>query len=629
MKLLLLSILLVTPQLISSKIIIDLENEGREGSEHIKNLNWFTDKEIGQSTQKSGQNIMSEINNQVRFNVPTDTKQMAGSSFSTDVPTMKLTTIDEKGQQEINYSLSQSTSDECLMVNYPKTKIDSSVSCTYSNGYSVITKTFPNKHYKKEMSIGRYVIGLTQDGKFDIGIIQDNQVYFDNSYQSKFLKENFNQFEQMTIKDFFIVPNPIIESSSGNFWILTEDELILMGYSSATIRIDFDKTETFSIKEHNLNLTELKQVFSYFSKEHYLILNVGFYKLTKGTDRWEITRTEKLNLKGTEVELKNFEATLFRFRFCVAIKGYGLIIFQDMVNFKVFEHKQMLGLAPVKHTFDDNFILGVLIDNQSDVNVKEFLIEFTIDKNPTFSEFELNRVFISSQKIKSVKTDPQGLVTMFLTDSGSYIIPRNIYPGFSSLPVYVYKNAENSLSIEYINITDNVIMFSLADDKEEKVVTLYKKPEDSESFTCSFKKEGNFFAQITRHVLLVLGDKKQEVTSFPIKIVLDMDKEEKDKKDKEEKDKKDKEEKEKKDKEEKDKKDKEEKDKKDKEEKDKKDKDGQPTESSGNTVLIVVIVIISIVIVVGIIAVILYIRKKKKQSASGALIESGNYRLSA
>jgi hypothetical protein len=290
MKLLLLSILIVTPQLISSRVIIDLENKGREGSDYIKNLEWVTDKEIVESSLNPGDNIVSEINNQIRFSVPYDLKQIA-SSFSTDVPTMKLAFVDEKGKHDINYSLSQSPSDECLMLNYPETKIYSSVSCTYSNGYSVITKSFPNKHYKKELSIGRYVIGLTQDGKFDIGTIQDNEVYYDNTAQSQLYKEGFKQFETIVIKDFFITPTDE-RFSAGNFWILTEDDLIWIEYQSAAVKIEFEKIETFSVLDDDLNLNELKQILS-FSNTHYLILNVGFYKLTEGTNEWEITFISK------------------------------------------------------------------------------------------------------------------------------------------------------------------------------------------------------------------------------------------------------------------------------------------------------------------------------------------------
>jgi hypothetical protein len=204
---------------------------------------------------------------------------------------------------------------------------------------------------------------------------------------------------------------------------------------------------------------------------------------------------EKLYIKGAFVALKNYEATLFTVsELCVAIKGYGLVIFNvndfKMLNVKVFEHKYILGLVPSKPNYLRKFIVGVLVDNQS--NVKEFFVELSIDNNFAISEFELNRVFISSQKVKSVKTDPRGLVTMFLMDSNTYIVPRSLYSGFSSLPVYVYKNTDNSLSIEYIKIKDNTIMFSLADDKEEKVVTLYNKGGDGESFSCSFNKEGNF-----------------------------------------------------------------------------------------------------------------------------------------
>jgi hypothetical protein len=209
-----------------------------------------------------------------------------------------------------------------------------------------------------------------------------------------------------------------------------------------------------------------------------------------------------LNIKGTDVWLIGYEAALYNSYLCVAIKGYGLVIFDgvEMLNFKVFEHKYILGLAPVKRNpIELDFTLGILIDNQSDENVREFLIELSINSNFTFSKFKLNRVFISSQKVISVKTDPRGLITMFLTVSNNYIVPRSLFSGFSSLLVYVYKSEENSSSIGFTNIADGSIMFSLANDKEEKVITLFHKQGDNEALSCSFEKEGSFFAQITRH----------------------------------------------------------------------------------------------------------------------------------
>jgi hypothetical protein len=591
--LLLLSILLITLQLTLSRVIIDLENEGREGSKFIKDLQWVTDKEILESANIPGSNTISEINKEVRLNVSVDPRKIAGG-ISADVPTMKLTTANGN---EIKYSLSQSQTDKCLMLNYQKIENDSGVSCIYSNGFSELIKSNPIKNYKKNISLGNYVIGLTQEGHFDIGIIHSHQISYEDSFHNDFYKSGFKQFENIVIKDFFLTPK--VNSSSGSLWILTEDNLILTEYREI-YKLDFSTKETFSIKELNLNLAELSQVLSSDSNEYYLILSVGFYKLIKVADKWEVMKTKALLIKGEEIELKNYEATfLYQSNLCVAIKGYGLVIFDDVFN--VFEHEHILGLAPVTYTSDLDFILGVFIDNESDENVKEFFIELSINRGADSREFKLNRVFISSQKVKSVKTDTLGHGIVFIMETNTYIVPRSLYSGFASLPVYVYKNAENSTgAIEFVNFYNNAVMFNLIDGSEEKVISLNNKFGDNEAFTCSFKNRGSYSAEITRNYLSLVGEKMQEIITFPVNISIDG----KDDKGKD----------------------------KDKDGKDKKptDEDGQPTESSDNTVLIIVIVAVSLAVIIGVIVLVLCIRKKRKQQgASGALIGSGNYELSA
>jgi hypothetical protein len=160
MKYLLLSILLITPQqLISTNVIVDLENKGRQGSEYIKDIQWVTDRGIGQSANIPGQNTISEINNEVRFSVPIEPKNLAGG-ITKDTPTMKLINVDGRGQDDIKFNLSQSSSDKCLMLNYPVVKSDSGISVLTQMAIRWQPNPFLTKATRERYRLGNLLLAL-------------------------------------------------------------------------------------------------------------------------------------------------------------------------------------------------------------------------------------------------------------------------------------------------------------------------------------------------------------------------------------------------------------------------------------------------------------------------------------
>jgi hypothetical protein len=307
---------------------------------------------------------------------------------------------------------------------------------------------------------------------------------------------------------------------------------------------------------------------------------------------------------------------------CVMIKHYGLLLAEldpsDSIKvFKTLKHPYINGILPTKSKQYGVFNIGVLVDNQADEDVKEFYFEVAVNAivSPKLMKFQLSRVFIASEKVKAVQTNVEGSVTTFLMGSNVYIVPVNIH-GLNLLPYYVYTKATDSSNISYVNInTDkvNTIIFKLLKTGEEgdEIITFNNLPADRESFTCQFKKDGNYIASILKHHADIIGEVKPVFTNYSVKIappapptpvdpVDPVDPEDdKDKKKKKDEDK----------------------------EKPKPDEDDE--EGSGNTTLVVILVVVSIVVVIGIIAVILYVRNKKRQSASGNLVEAGNYRLQA
>jgi hypothetical protein len=576
MKYLLLSILIIT--FASSKVIIDLENKGREGSDFLKNAKWVKDKQVKDPIEITNPETQSETNKDTKFTLPENPKEMTG--FYTSTPTMKLTLAD--GTEDLKYNLSSDPNDKCVLLNYPKAKRDAAINCTYSNGYSALTKQLPNRNSKKELSLGRHVISLNQKGSFDVGVIQNGQVVYDESLLSDKDKESLKNFEGLIIKDFFM--NPWVYTANAGFIaVLTEDELIIAEYiNNDKLELVIPKrNETFSLRDMRMNLTGLKDVLSYHGTDYILVLNDSFYMLTKPQFTWEANNIDKLVIRGEEVALKDINAIVYDIHICITIKGYGLVVMnkENMANVQVFEHKYMIGIVPSSIFLD----FGVIIDNQGDESVKEFFIEFKLAGSIQTPDFELNRVFISSQKVKAIQTDLRDYVIMFLMDTGAYIVPRS-FNEFNTLPVYVYKNIEHVLDIGFINVVnkdEKLITFSFTKSENSDLITLSKKLTDTESFTCNFKEDKSYLLKISREYLNRSNFKtNKEIISYPVKVTKSQDKK----------------------------------------------KDDDDKTEGGNTVLIIIIVAVSVVVVLAAIAIVCYIKKKKRQAA---LMGSGNYQLSA
>jgi hypothetical protein len=170
-----------------------------------------------------------------------------------------------------------------------------------------------------------------------------------------------------------------------------------------------------------------------------------------------------------------------------------------MENVLVFQHTHMIGIVPS----DKLFNFGVIIDNQSDESVKEFFIEFHLICSLQCAKCLLNRVFISSQKVKAIQKDFKGYVIMFLIDTGAYIVPRSFHQ-FNTMPVYVYKNIQHVSDISFINVVnkdEKLITFSLTKSENSDLITLSKKFTDIDSFTCNFKEDKSYLLKISREYL--------------------------------------------------------------------------------------------------------------------------------
>jgi hypothetical protein len=604
MKYLLLLILTLTPQILNKEVTIDFENQCRVGSEYTKQLNWVSEQPIDIT---EGHFSMKQETNNINFELKASIQGYL--NLATGVPSLLI----HKDSVPLNYDFTPKPSDECLLFNYPELKTGSDISCTYTNArYSITSKSFVNKSYKKELAVGHYVVGLTEQGRFEVNDVFRNEFKYrdDHSFMEAF-KMNFKQFDQLLIKDFFI--GDLETPSKGIFSILTEEQLLIFKFQDAHLLIEFEKAESYDLKALDIYLDGLRNVF-YLNTECFAILKNGFYKLTKKSDVWEQKFYDKFNIDGEVVDLVDIDAAINMMIGCISIKGYGLVFFdlsekEDFKTLKTFKHRNTIGIVTTGHSIN-SFNVGVLIDNQSDENVKEFFLELTFNAINTLDKGDimLSRILISSEKVESVQTDIQGMATTFLMGSNVYILPRNIN-GLNSLPIYVYKNASHGKKIGFVgvffNIPDKfssfeskVIMFRLVkhEMEEDEVVAFQNTPENFESFKCNFKKHGSYMAQVTKQTLDLNGNVQLKNTKFSIIIYSDEKTEEEKKKEEEE-------------------------------ERRQKDEDGNNTEESSNTTLIVIIIVVSIIVIVCLIAIVLYLRRKKRLVSDNLV--TGNYQLAA
>jgi hypothetical protein len=521
MKYLLLLTFLLTPYILNNKSIVDLDNRGRQGSKYIRDLNWIPNIKVTESVYSSHSKYSTDTNQNIKFGLPVQTTGTI--SVSADIPTLIITPINNE-QDFLKYSLSYKTSKECLMFNHPEKVKNSVINCEYKNGrYTTLTKTFINKNYKKEVPIAkRYVIGLTHQGDFEVGHIINNQVFygFYYDYPGK-VEDNFRIFEGKVIKDLFTGEESYL--GVGTLFILTEDELITARYSTVVRGINFEKLNTLNVKDLQINLTGLKQVF-YLEKQYFFVLRDGFYLLKASADKWEINYISKLSTINTEVELNDIEAIVYKSYLCFSIKGLGLIIVDNNLNvIRIFEHKYIDRVVTTKHS-KGVFNIGFSVDNQSNKNVNEFFIELSIfDNIDKLSEIFLNRVFISSNEVKAVQTDTLGYVVTFLIGTDVFIVPRAIY-GLNNLLVYAYKNVDISANLGFIYIDNNDekynFMFRLTKlgEEENKIVSLYTTVEDNESFTCNFKKEGDYLVKSQKQYLNCSGEQAIRTIKFDVHV---------------------------------------------------------------------------------------------------------------
>jgi hypothetical protein len=606
--LLLLAFLLSTSQILSKPIIINLDKESRPLSKYFDKLEWIPGGDYKEGDPISNpEKIEIETNKPVKLSVSAFDKH--GISLSTEMPFFFI----NLGQKSVNYTLTSKPSDECLLLNFPEINDDSGsgIHCTYTNApYTFSVEDHTPVGYKKELSVGKYVIGLTYEGTFEVNTIEGKKLEDGESSDFQGLKIAFKQFEGIFIKDFWIGIGT--RDAPSNFAILVEgDKVIVFEYKNAESFIEFEE------KKHTLSYDGLSGLTKFIfntNGDRYIILKNGFYILESVGGGFKPYFHSTLTINGKEVELKEIDMIVQYGCAYILIKNQGLVFARfgmygevQVVNF--FEHKNVIGLAPTaqKHLFD--FQVGVLVDNQSNEDVKEFFFELSL--NYDGKTFKISRVFISSEKVRHVQTDVGGSVTMFLLGPNTYIVPRTIY-GLNILPIYVYKGAKDSQGIGFININmgkTNTILFRLTKGGKEsdQVVSFYNKPDDQESFTCVFKEKGDYRIILNkRHVDDVSGQIKRLSTNYPVSV---LDPEDKDKKKPTDEDKKKPIEEDKK--------------KPIDEDKKKPIEEDKKKNESNNTVLIVIIVCVLTVVVVGIIGMIWYFRKKRRQQNSSDLIERG------
>jgi hypothetical protein len=515
MKYLLLLTLLLASSILTKKVIIDLDNKDRTGSQYLNQLtelpeNIISSLEIGSETK-----FNSTINTDITFTV-NDTTTL--SSMNAD---LKITT---KDKETVEYNLTLLPIDNCIYVDFPEKKFEADVNCTYSHGAFTdeVTQVETMKSFKKEVAFGRYVLRLTEEGKLEVDIVKGNGLESDNDEEAKVDRKAFEKLEGLVIKDFFIQVRS--QWYGGILLILTEDgHLNAIYYSDLQKQIKLFEHVSISLNELGINPDEVTNIYNGTTDGYFVFLKNGFYivKKDKNDFLWEAHLTSRLEYElNTYVDLIDINAiaieeSLKKYA-CISIKGFGVVFitFKDGINvISVFKHNHVIGLQPTISLYD-TFNVGVLIDNQSDPNVNEFFIELVVNLYDAkeVGIIYLNRVLISSQPVKAVQTDYLNKMLLFAIGTNVYIVPRSIYR-INTMPIYIHKSATDAKNIKlgFLHVDDsrqnNVVLFrQTIDEAKQELVSLYRKPKDREEFACQFKKEGDYVITISKRYLSLMLD---------------------------------------------------------------------------------------------------------------------------
>jgi hypothetical protein len=589
MKYLIILFFILLPSILNQRIVIDLDQgNNTKISEALEQLNWINDSDFKDYDTKADEYKVESFSN-------TDVKLFSNTqgeiNLSTKFPSIKVSDA-LKEDPFIKYSVALQPSEDCLIQNYPEKSNGLDIQCTYTCGhYSSATKTITKK-FKKEISFGRFLLGLREDGLLEVGVVVGNEIKYGRDSEEDWFNEAFSKFKDLKVKDIFLHYD-----FDGYLLIFSEEFLFIYTYESPDSFIKFNMEEKINLNPLNLELTGLRAV-SYYKQGGVclLILKDGFYKLLKTSGRWQHELVSSIENEGSKIELKGFEIIVQLDRIGIIIKGYGLIycIINDLGGIspalQIFKHNYLIGFLPVLQK--NEFKLGVLVDNQVDKN--EVYIEFEYaDWN---DELLLRRALTSSKKVKATHTDFRGSMNMLLVGEDIFLIPNNYQT--RSLPIYVVKSTDGIQNFEFLHVNrkTNMIMFKQTKKNGDldELVVLYNKPEDREAFTCKFTNEGNYLVELRKEEFDLDRKTKNVLRLSQYNVIIAKNEEKKD----------------------------------DKEDKDnKKDSNGKQESLSNNIVFIIVIAILALIIIC-LTAALLCSRFRRKRDTNVALLNPGNYNIS-
>jgi hypothetical protein len=237
MKYVLLLTLLLTPHILNNVDIIDLDHKERKVSKYISHLEWITNKEVSIYNTPNERDLGNKVQKE-DIKLGLTVGSTSSINLSSDIPSLTIV----KKNQQLNYSLTYDLSQECLLFNHPDSVVNPDIQCRYRNSrYTTLTKTFINKNYKKEVPIAkRYVIGLTDQDKIDVGHIIDNQLFYGYNYDNKRgVGHDFRDLKKLEIKEFFVGDENYL--GKGTLYILTENDLVVYKYQPSGNGISFQE----------------------------------------------------------------------------------------------------------------------------------------------------------------------------------------------------------------------------------------------------------------------------------------------------------------------------------------------------------------------------------------------------
>jgi hypothetical protein len=457
---------------------LDLDKSNRSISDYLKNISILSDyNPYSQELFFLGTNE-AQVNSSLTLSFPR-------SKLSNNIP--ELTISEHTQNTNYNYSLKVNNCTDCLLFDYaPEIKGDYNISCSYDNGrfsHGYNDNLTSALNDRSNWIWGPYNVRHTAKGNVEMSQLSDT--VFDSHDLNEYTKAYY-PLEGKNIFQIFLFHNYL------NVFV-ENDLLILYTSQNINLHIVIDVSHLDRSKEFRSVFTDPR------NNRTYIFCKDGFYDIKKVNETTKYVFIDTIDSNSAEpIKLNDIQAyaQINNRTFCalITVKNKGFLwidLSNNYTKINFLKHDYITGLQRSQTTSLSVVSLGVTVNN-TDPNVGEFFIEFTLDLN-LYNSLSISRVFIASTYISIIKTAYDSVLSLFLADKRLYLVPRNVYER-KNIPVYFIdlKDDYNDF-IPYANIACDIMLNLHGTKNNTLVINTFQS-----YYSCIFKNGGEYDFKIGR-----------------------------------------------------------------------------------------------------------------------------------